>query len=108
MVAPLFVVKRARGFLRSFPLQNDRGVSLSFCTTNVVQKIETTKSKTLFSNILATFFRPPRIFFRRPKNHFLRKRGEAIFVEGKAPCIPPLAPFSLHEFSKSRGGAGAG
>ena len=36
------------------------------------------------------------------------EEGEAIFVEGKAPCIPPLAPFSLREFSKSRGGAGVG
>lgn len=108
MFAPLFVVKRARGFLRSFPLQNDRGVSLSFCTTKIGQKIETTKSKTLFSNILATFSRPPRIFFSTTEKSLSEEEGEAIFVEGKAPCIPPLAPFSLHEFSKSRGGAGAG
>lgn len=108
MVAPLFVVKRARGFLRSFPFKMVGGVSLSFCTTKIGQKIETSKSKTLFSNILATFSRPPRIFFSTTEKSLSEEEGEAIFVEGKAPCIPPLAPFSLREFSKCCGGCGVG
>lgn len=99
-------MKRARGFLRSFPLQNDRFVSLSFCTTKIGQKIETAKSKTLFSNILAAFFSPSSHFFSTTEKSLSEEEGEAIFVEGKAPCIPPLAPFSLREFSKSCGGYG--
>lgn len=108
MAAPLFVVKRARGFLRSFPLQNDWGVFLSFCTTKIEQKIETTKSKPLFSNILATFSRPPRIFFSTSEKSLSEEEGEAILRGGEPPCIPPLAPFSLREFSKSCGGCGVG
>jgi len=69
------------------------GVSLSFCTTKIGQKIETTKSKTLFLNILDTFFRPPRIFFRRPKNHFPRKRGRRFLWKERPPAYHPSLPF---------------
>ena len=84
MVAPSSVVKRARGFLRSFQLQKVRGVSLSFCTTKIGQKNETTKSKPLFSNILAIFFRPPRIFFDDRKIT-LRGRGGGDFCGREGP-----------------------
>jgi hypothetical protein len=88
-------------------LQNVRGVSLSFCTTKIGQKIETTKSKTLFSSILGTFFLLSSHFFSTTEKSLSEEEGEAIFMEGEAPCIPPLAPFSSHEFSKSHGGVGA-
>lgn len=106
MVAPLFVVKRARGFLRSFPLQSDRAFSLSLCTTKVEQKNESTKSKSLFYNVLATFFPPSSHFFSTTEKSLSEEEGEAILRGGETPCIPPLAPFSLRELSKSCGGYG--
>lgn len=93
MAAPLFVVKRARGFLRSFPLQSDRAFSLSLCTTKVEQKNESTKSKPLFSNVLATFSRPRRIFFSTTEKSLSEEEGEAILRGGEPPAYHTSLPF---------------